>query len=70
MTSVRWRPPPRPAWMHRLIGHGEAVGGAARLVSLDPDEMIATAVASTGLDDFGADTWRPHYDVLLRSIEK
>jgi hypothetical protein len=69
VSSMRWMPPPRPVWMQRLIGHGDAVGGAAHVVPLDPEELIATAAASTGLDDFGADTWRPHYDVLLRSIE-
>ena len=46
-------PPARPVWVERLIAHGDAVGGAEHLVGLDPDELVATAVASTGLDDFG-----------------
>lgn len=68
-TRGRWTPPPRPEWVERLLAHGDAVGGAEHLVPLEADELVATAVASTGgLDDFGPDTWRPHYDVLLRSI--
>ena len=55
-------------WVQRLIAHGDAVGGAEHLVPLDPDELQATAIASTGLADFGSDTWRPHYDVLLRAL--
>ena len=59
LDRVTWTPPARPVWVERLIAHGDAVGGAEHLVGLDPDELVATAVASTGLDDFGADTWRP-----------
>lgn len=66
---MAWTPPPRPLWVERLLGHGAAVGGAANLVSLEAEELLATARTSAGLDDFGPDTWRPHYDVLLRSIE-
>jgi hypothetical protein len=66
---MSWAPPARPVWVERLIAHGEAVGGAQHLVGLDPDELLATAVESAGLgDDFGADTWRPHYDVLLKAL--
>jgi hypothetical protein len=62
--------PPRPQWVERLIAHGDEVGAAEHLVSLDPDELVAVASVSTGLDDFGPDTWRPHYEVLLESIER
>src|SRR5437763_9756 len=65
----RWTPPPRPEWVERLLRHGDAIGGAKHLIPLDADELVATAIASTGgLQDFGPPTWRPHYDVLLRSI--
>jgi hypothetical protein len=66
--AVTWRPPPRPAWVTRLNQHATAVGGAANLVALDGDALVETARASTGRDDFGPDTWRAHYDVLLRAI--
>jgi hypothetical protein len=69
-VGQRWRPPPRPAWVERLLAHGEAVGGAAHLVRLDPEELVATAVASVSHDDFGPPSWRPHYDVLLDAIER
>ena len=67
---VTWAPPARPVWVERLIAYGDAVGGPEHLVGLDPDELVATAVASTGLDDFGPPTWRPHYDVLLKALEQ
>ena len=66
---MTWTPPARPVAIERLIAHGDAVGGAEHLVGLDPDELVATAVASTGLDDFGPPTWRSHYDVLLTALE-
>lgn len=70
IVAERWRPPPRPAWVERLIAHGDAAGGAQHLVGLDPDELVATAVASVGHDDFGLPTWRAHYDVLLDAIAR
>ncbi len=63
-----WTPPTPPEWLARLNAHGAAVGGAEHLVSLEPDEIIATARTSTGLDDFGGETWRPHFDVLVAAL--
>ncbi len=65
-----WTPPERPRWVQRMNAHGDAVGGARHLVSLDPDELVATARESTGLEDFGGDDWRAHYEVLLEAIER
>jgi len=65
---MAWTPPARPRWVERLNAHGTAVGGAAELVSLDPDELLTTARRATGLDDFGGDDWRPHYDVFLEAL--
>lgn len=62
---MTWAPPERPAWVQRLLAHGDA-----DLVGLDPDELLATAVETTGLDDFGADTWRTHFDLLLRALDE
>ena len=45
------------------------VGGASVLVALDPDELIAAAVAATGLDDFGGPTWEEPYRKLVEAIE-
>lgn len=69
MTQIPWTPPPRPSWVERLLSHAEAVGGARELVSLDPDELISSAKATTGLDDFGPDSWSGHFGVLVRSLE-
>ncbi len=66
---MTWTPPDRPLWVERLNAHGDAVGGAGHLVGLDPEELITTATTSTGLEDFGGSTWRPHYDVLLAALE-
>lgn len=65
---MAWTPPTPPPWVDRLNAHGPAVGGAEHLVSLDADGLLATARASTGLDDFGGDTWRPHFDVLVQAL--
>ncbi|MEZ5239942.1 MAG: sulfotransferase [Microthrixaceae bacterium] len=55
--------------MTRLNAHGDAVGGPENLVSLDRDELIATAERSTGLSDFGGESWRPHFDVLGAALQ-
>ena len=66
-----WKPPPRPEWVENLIAHGDAVGGSAGLLPLDPDALIARARASTGLDDFGPDEhWRPHFEIYLEALER
>ena len=63
-----WTPPTPPDWVERLNAHGEAVGGAGYLVSLEPEDLLDAARRSTGLADFGGDTWRPHFDVLVGAL--
>jgi Sulfotransferase family len=65
---VPWSQPEPPDWLRRLNAHGDAVGGAEHLVSLDPDDLLRAARTSTGLDDFGGDSWRPHFEVLVRAL--
>jgi len=65
-----WTPPERPRWVRRLNAHAAAVGGARHLVSLEPEALLDTAIAAKGLDDFGGDAWRVHYEVLLESLER
>ena len=67
---MAWTPPPRPGWVERLIAHGDAVGGAEHLVSLDPGEMLDEARRGTGLSDVGGVGWREHYEVLAASLEQ
>lgn len=65
---MAWTPPSPPPWVDRLNAHGRAVGGAEHLVSLAPDDLLDAARAGTGLDDFGGDTWCPHFDVLVGAL--
>ena len=69
-----WIPPERPGWLDRLIAHAEAVGGAERLISLDPDGLVEAAITSTGgLDDFGeahSEGWRSWFELLVDSLER
>ena len=59
----------RPDWARRVVVMGPSVGGAADLVSLDPDELIATAERITGLSDFGEPTWEEPFRRLLDALE-
>jgi hypothetical protein len=63
-----WVPPARPDWVEHLIAHGDALGGAEHLVPLDADDLLATACAATGLDDFGPGAWRDHYETFVRAL--
>jgi len=49
---------------------GKAFGDPRQLVSLDADEMLESARASTGLGDFGPSSWEPHYRVLMEAIRR
>ena len=57
-----------PDVVRRIIAMGPNVGGAEHLVSLEPDDIIATAVRVTGLDDFGPSTWEEPFHKLLESL--
>ena len=65
----RWTPPQRPEWVERLNGLTAALD-LQGLVPLDPAELIETAVATTGLSDFGSDDWREPFGVLIRSLNE
>lgn len=69
MTDSRLR---HPDWVRRLNLLGEAVGDPTTLVGLDPDELLATARATTGLLDVGeADWpgWENTFATFLRSAD-
>jgi hypothetical protein len=70
ITSMQDRYP-RPDWVRRINAMGDSVGGARELVSLDVDELIARAKATTGLDRFGDfdGDWRGRLDSLVAEIE-
>ena len=62
----------RPDWVRRINAMGDSVGGAANLISLDPDELVRTASASaSGLADFGDfdGDWRARLESLAAELE-
>jgi hypothetical protein len=62
-----------PDWVRRMNLFGDNAGDPARVVSLDGEEMLATARAATGLDDVGAAEWpgwEETYRRLLDSIDQ
>jgi len=66
--QANWTPPPRPDWLARVNEEGRGMD-LASLVPLRPAELIATAMANTGLSDFGKDEWREPFEVLLKAID-
>jgi hypothetical protein len=62
----------RPAWVRRINAMGDSVGGAERLISLEADELVRLASASTGgLADFGDfdGDWRTRLGSLIHELE-
>lgn len=62
---------PRPDWVRRVNLMAEGVGGAAQLISLDAEEMVAIAERTTRLHDFGDfdGDWRGRLDALVHAME-
>ena len=64
-----WQPPERPEWLTRF--HEETKSWDASAVApLQVDELIATAQRNTGLSDFGDDSWREPFEILVRAVEE
>ena len=62
----------RPDWVRRLNAMGDSVGGADRLIPLDPDALVRSAIDSTGgLRDFGDfdGDWRGRFGSLVAELE-
>jgi hypothetical protein len=57
-----------PDWVRRLNLFGDAVGDPRLLASLDAEELLATARASTGLDDLGEAEWPGWTDTYNRML--
>jgi len=64
-----WMPPARPDWVARLNDEGRHLD-IAGIVPLDPESLIRTATANTGLSDFGADDWRVPFEALLDAYDR
>jgi len=67
--SVEWTPPPRPQWLTAFLAESRSMD-VPSMVSLDADELIATAVRHTGLTDFGPDDWREPFALLTQSLKE
>lgn len=65
---ARWVPPERPEWLSAMNTEGSYFD-LAGVVPLDSRSLIDTAIANTGLDDFGADDWREPFEILVRSLD-
>lgn len=64
-----WTPPPRPEWV-RLVNEEAASMDISAIIPLYPEELIATACRVTGLADFGDESWREPFHVLMESMEQ
>jgi len=68
---VAWNPSPQPRWVDAIKALGDNLGDSGRsLVSLEGEQLLASAAANTGLDDFGDDWFREPFGVLLRALEE
>ncbi|MEE8521716.1 MAG: hypothetical protein V3S83_10180, partial [Gemmatimonadota bacterium] len=62
----------RPDWVRRINAMGDSVGGAEKLIPLEADVLVRTAVDSTGgLSDFGAfdGDWYARFTSLITELE-
>ncbi len=57
-----------PDWVRRLNLFGDVVGDPRLLVGLDPDELLTTARATTGLDDLGEAEWPGWTETFRRLV--
>ena len=62
----------RPDWVRRINAMGDSVGGADRLIPLEPDILVCRAIESTGgLTDFGDfdGDWHTRFTSLVTELE-
>jgi hypothetical protein len=68
LRRARWTPPARPDWLRTVNEEGTHFD-LPSVVPLDEPSLIDTAIANTGLDDFGEDGWREPFSVLVRALD-
>ena len=68
-TPTGWTPPARPDWLAKLNQEGRGMD-IASLVPLNARELLDTAMANTGLSDFGKDEWREPFEILVKAINE
>ena len=57
-----------PDWVRRFNLFGDAVGGPERVASLDADDLLAVARATTELADLGEETWPGWQETYRRNL--
>jgi Sulfotransferase family len=67
--ALRYQPRPRPEWVRGANAMGRAID-ARGVVLLDERSLLETAMANTGLSDFGDDSWREPFRILLDDLER
>jgi hypothetical protein len=65
---VAWTPPARPDWVARINDEGRHLDIKA-VVPLDSASLIETAIANTGLTNFGTDDWREPFELVCRGLD-
>ena len=60
----------RPDWVRRINAMGESVGGAQRLIPMDPESLIEDAAMDLESDDFGNGAWRVRFVSLVTEIDR
>ncbi|MET0986801.1 MAG: sulfotransferase [Steroidobacteraceae bacterium] len=64
-----WTPAPKPEWVRRINLEGADLD-IAGIVPLDEASLIDRAIRNTGLSDFGEDSWREPFSVLVKSLDE
>ncbi len=63
-----WTPPPHPDWLAAMNREGSYMNLPA-VVPLDEDSLVDHACRATGLGDFGEESWREPFSVLVKALE-
>ncbi len=67
---MAWTPHPRGAWVDDLAAFGRGLGDDGRsMVSVRPDDLMASATEATGLTDFGDDWFRRPLGHLCTALD-
>jgi hypothetical protein len=67
---MTWTPPARGPWVEKLVALGRGLGDDGRsLVSLRPEDLLASARSATGLDDAGDDWYREPMNRLCAALD-
>ncbi len=69
-TTAVWAPPAHASWVDEVNALGRNLTAPEVLLPIERSSLLAAATAAAGSDDFGDDSWREPFDVLLEAIER